>query len=203
MHNLLAKKSFFSRRRLESLRWMINSKSPQKYSKIRIHILELRLSYVNQRRSGLHQKRVIVTLVGKGQAKVGEVFIHRGPGSKCVECEYSQVCVENVKPGRVYEIVKVRDRTLFCRQYEMEMRVVEVVNAKIPSAIPAKQAIPGVIITFRTPICEEEKCTYYDLCFPEGLKSGDRCEVLEVIQSVQCPLGSPRKKVLLRLVSAS
>ena len=153
--------------------------------------------------SRLSQKRIIVTLVGKGQAKVGEVFIHKGPGSKCAECEYSQVCVENVKSGRVYEIVKVRDKTLFCKKYEMEMQVVEVVNAKIPSAIPSKQAIPGVIITFRTPICEDEKCAYYDLCFPEGLKSGDRCEVLEVIQSVRCSLGSPRKKVLLRLVSAS
>ena len=151
----------------------------------------------------LRQKRIIVTLVGKGQAKVGEVFIHRGPGSKCAECKYSQVCVENVKPGRVYEIVKVRDKTLFCEQYEMEMQVVEVINAKIPSAIPAKQAIPGAIITFRTPICEGEKCVSCDFCFPEGLKSGDHCEVVEVIQSVECPLCYPRKKVLLQLASAS
>jgi len=80
------------------------------------------------------------------------------------------------------------------------MQVVEVVNAKIPSAIPSKQAIPGAIITFRRPVCDKkEKCAYYDLCFPEGLKSGDRCEVVEVIQNVHCLLGSPRKKVLLRL----
>jgi len=151
----------------------------------------------------LRRKQIIVTLVGKGQAKVGEVFIHRGPGSKCAECEYYQVCIENIESGRVYEIVKVRDKTLFCSRYEMEMQVVEVVNAKIPSAIPAKQAIPGAIITFRTPVCEEERCAFYDLCFPEGLKSGDQCEVLEVIQSVQCSLGSPRKKVLLQLASAS
>ena len=151
----------------------------------------------------MRRKQIIVTLVGKGQAKVGEVFIHRGPGSKCAECEYYQVCIENIESGRVYEIVKVRDKTLFCSRYEMEMQVVEVVNAKIPSAIPAKQAIPGAIITFRTPVCEEERCAFYDLCFPEGLKSGDQCEVLEVIQSVQCSLGSPRKKVLLQLASAS
>ena len=153
--------------------------------------------------SGLRQKRIIVTLVGKGQAKVGKVFIHRGPGSKCAECKYSQVCVENVKPGRVYEIVKVRDKTLFCEQYEMEMRVVEVVNAKIPAATSAKQAIPGAVITFRTPRCEEEKCVFHDICFPEGLKSGDRCVVLEVIQNVQCPLDFPRKKTVIQLVSTS
>ena len=152
----------------------------------------------------MRRKRIIITLIGKGQAKVGGVFIHRGPGAKCIECKYYQVCIENIESGRVYEIVKVREKTLFCSQYEMEMQVVEVVNAKIPSAIPSKQAIPGAIITFRRPVCnEEEKCVYYDLCFPEGLKSGDRCEVVEVIQNVQCLLGSPRKKVLLRLASAS
>jgi len=146
---------------------------------------------------------VIVTLVGKGQAKVGEVFIHRGPGSKCTNCEYFPVCVKNIESGRVYEIIKVRDRTLFCKQYEMEMCVVEVVNAKIKAAIPAKQAILGAIITFKTPMCEEEKCPAYDFCFPVGLKSGDRCEVLNVIRSVDCSLGSPRKEVLLQLASAS
>ncbi len=151
----------------------------------------------------MRRKQVIVTLVGKGQAKVGEVFIHRGPGSKCADCEYSYVCVEKIESGRIYEITKVRDKTHYCKQYEMEMQVVEVVNAKIPAAIPAKQAIPGAIITFRTPICEEGGCAAYELCFPEGLKPGDRCEVLEVTQSVRCPLGSPRKKVLLQLASAS
>jgi hypothetical protein len=145
---------------------------------------------------------VIVTLVGKGQAKVGEAFIHKGPGSKCANCEYSRVCVENIEPGRIYEITRVRDKTHFCRQYEMEMHVVEVVNAKIPAAIPAKQAIPGAIITFKMPVCGEERCEAYELCFPEGLKSGDRCEVLEVTQSVECSLGSPRKRVLLQLASA-
>ena len=151
----------------------------------------------------MNPKKAIVTLVGKGQAEAGRLFIHRGPGSKCANCKYSKVCVENVEPGRIYEIIKIRDKTLFCKQYEIEMQVVEVVNAKIPATIPAKQAIQGAIITFKTPVCEEKKCAFYELCFPEGLKSGDRCEILEIIQNVPCLLGSPRKKVLLRLASAS
>jgi len=151
----------------------------------------------------LHKKQIIVTLVGKGQAKIGEVFIHKGPGSKCTDCEYFHVCVKNIKPGRIYEIVGIRDKTHFCKQYEIEMHVVEVVNAKIPAAAFAKQAIQGAIITFRTPTCDLEECKNYDLCFPEGLKSGDHCEVLEVTQNLQCPLGFPLKKVLLQLVSAS
>jgi hypothetical protein len=151
----------------------------------------------------VRREAIIVTMVGKGQAKVGEAFIHRGPGSKCANCEFFRVCVENIEPGRIYEIIRVRDKTHFCRQYEMEMHVVEVINAKIPTAIPAKQAIPGAIITFKTPTCGMEGCEAYDLCFPEGLKSGDRCEVLEVTQSLECSLGPPRKKVLLQLALAS
>jgi uncharacterized protein (UPF0179 family) len=146
--------------------------------------------------------RRIVTLIGSGQAKPGTVFIHRGPGSKCLDCEYSKVCVQNVEPGRVYEIVSVRDRFLACRQYEMEMRVVEVTDAKIPSSLPTKQAIRGVIIIFQAPECGNERCESYSVCFPLGLKAGDRCEVLEVTETFQCSLGASRKRVVLRLAPA-
>ncbi|MBS7614133.1 UPF0179 family protein [Candidatus Bathyarchaeota archaeon] len=145
----------------------------------------------------------IVTLIGSGQAKIGAVFIHKGPGSKCSECGYSKVCVHNIELGRIYEIVGVRDKTLFCKQYETEMKVVEVMNAKILSSLPSKQAIPGAIIVFKTPECGNEGCERYELCFPLGLKDGDRCEVVEVNEAFQCPLGVSRKKVFLRLAPAS
>jgi uncharacterized protein (UPF0179 family) len=150
----------------------------------------------------LSSKR-IVTLIGSGQAKVGTVFIHKGPGSKCLDCEYSKVCVQNVKPGRVYEIVGVRDRFLPCSQYETEMRVVEVADAKIPSSLPIKQAIRGAVVVFQAPECGNEECESRKLCFPLGLKSGDKCEVLEVTETFQCPLGASRKKAVLRLAPAS
>jgi uncharacterized protein (UPF0179 family) len=147
--------------------------------------------------------RRIVTLIGSGQAKPGTVFIHKGPGSKCSDCEYSKVCVQNVESGRVYEIVGVRDRFLPCRQYEIEMRVIEVTDAKIPSSLPNKQAIPGAIVIFQAPECRNERCEIYDVCFPVGLKAGDRCEVLEVTETFQCSLGASRKRVVLRLAPAS
>ena len=147
--------------------------------------------------------RRIVTLVGLGQAKVGTVFFYKGPGSKCSDCEYSKVCVQNVESGRVYEIIGVRDKILSCRQYETEMRVVEVTNAKIPSSLPSKQAIPGAIVIFQAPECKNEGCESIELCFPIGLKAGDRCEVLEVTETFQCPLGASRKRVFLRLAPTS
>lgn len=141
----------------------------------------------------------IVTLIGSGQAKVGTVFIHKGPGSKCGDCEYNRVCVQNIEPGRVYEITGVRDKFLPCKQYETEMRVVEVADAKINSCLPTNQAIHGATITFQAPDCKNEGCESYELCFPLGLKTGDRCDVLEVTEAFECPLGASRRRVVLRL----
>jgi uncharacterized protein (UPF0179 family) len=145
----------------------------------------------------------IVTLISSGQAKPETVFIHRGAGSKCADCEYRKVCVMNVEPGRVYRITKVRDKTLQCKQYETEMKVIEVTHAGIPASLPAKQAISGAIVSFKTPECQNEACVSYELCFPLGLKDGDRCEVLEVTGNLECPEGLSLKKVVLRLAPAS
>ncbi len=154
-------------------------------------------------RSQALKGRKIVTLIGVGQAHVGTVFIHRGPGSKCGICEYSQVCVKNVEPERVYRIVRVREKTLPCRQYETEMQVVEVVSAEISAAILSKKAIAGVVIAFQTPECKVEGCENYSLCFPTGLRDRDRCEVSGVTGSLQCPGGLALKTVSLRRVLAS
>ena len=158
-------------------------------------ILESKGNFLSNRR--------IVTLIGSGQAKPGTVFIHKGPGSKCVDCEYFRVCVQNIESGRVYEIAGVRDKFLPCKQYETEMRVVEVTDAKIPSSLPTKQAMPGAIVVFQALECRNEGCESYEMCFPLGLKAGDRCEVLEVTETFQCSLGASRKKVVLRLSPAS
>jgi len=147
--------------------------------------------------------RKTVTLIGTAQAQVGGVFIHKGPGSRCENCEYFKVCIKNVQPERVYEIVKVREKFLRCKLYEADMQVVEVVDAEILAAIPSKQTIVGIVITFQTPECKNESCENYELCFPTGLRDNDRCEVLEVIGSLQCSLGASLKRASLRLAPIS
>lgn len=143
--------------------------------------------------------RRIITLISTGQAKIGRVFIHKGPGSKCKECEYFNVCVKNLKTDRVYRIYNVRERILSCRSYETEMKVVEVKHAETPSAGQAKQAIKGAVITFKTPDCNEIHCDNFSLCFPRGLKTGDRCKVLRVTKNLSCCQSYPLKKVFLQL----
>jgi uncharacterized protein (UPF0179 family) len=143
-------------------------------------------------------KKPIITLISIGQARVGRVFIHKGPSHKCEGCGYFQVCVKNVETERVYEIVGVRQKTMRCRLYATEMQVVEVVAAETSAAIQSKQAIKGAVITFGMPDCKEEICENREICFPRGFRQGDRCEILEVTGSLQCSGGSPRKQVLLQ-----
>jgi len=147
--------------------------------------------------------KTIVTLVSISQAEVGKVFIHKGSSSKCKSCRYSQVCVRNLEPERVYKIVEVRKKALPCSLYKTDMQVVEVMGAEISAVVPSKQAIEGAIVTFHMPDCEEQRCENYEFCSPKGLKDGDRCEIIGVTENLQCPRELPLKKVLLRLVQAS
>ncbi|MEM3716244.1 MAG: UPF0179 family protein [Candidatus Bathyarchaeia archaeon] len=150
-------------------------------------------------------KRVkpIITLVGAGQARVGELFVHKGSSTKCNECKYFNVCVKNLESGRLYRIVGLRDRVLRCKAYDVDMQVVEVVEAEVSAAIPSKQAIEGALITFHPQECGEQSCESYEMCSPEYLREGDRCEVVEVHEAIECLKDLQLKRVLLRRVSPS
>ncbi|MBS7648323.1 MAG: UPF0179 family protein [Candidatus Bathyarchaeia archaeon] len=146
------------------------------------------------------RERIIITLLGVGQAKVGESFIHKGSGSKCNECKYFNICVKNLESGRVYRVISLRDKILKCEMYDIEMRVVEVVESEVLAAIDPKQAIKNVILTFHPQKCDEHGCENAALCSPEHLKDSDRCEVIEVYESLRCPKGLQFVKVLLKRV---
>ncbi|OYT44000.1 hypothetical protein B6U84_04970 [Candidatus Bathyarchaeota archaeon ex4484_40] len=77
------------------------------------------------------ERRPIITLIGPGQAKLGMRFLHKGGTPKCEGCQYRRVCIENLEPGRIYKIVGVREKTLFCEAYGMEMVVVEVTESEV------------------------------------------------------------------------
>ncbi|MEM2110868.1 MAG: UPF0179 family protein [Candidatus Bathyarchaeia archaeon] len=151
----------------------------------------------------MEREKPIVTLIGVGQADVGRVFIHKGPGSLCGSCKYFQICVKNLEPERIYKIVKIRKKTLPCEPYKMDMRVVEVTYAEIPAVLPSNQAIEKAIVTFLPVDCKEQSCKNYEHCVPLGLRHGDKCQILTVIGNLQCSKGLPLKDALLRLVPVS
>ena len=149
------------------------------------------------------QKKVTITLVGLNQAEEGFTFIHRGSAPECVECEYLHVCSQNLEPERIYRVVGLRDKILYCRLVGENMRPVEVVESEIEGAIPSRQAMEGATIVFHPQECDVEDCENFEFCFPKGLLERDRCEIVEVTGSLLCSQGLPLARVLLRRVPAS
>jgi len=148
----------------------------------------------------LFQKKPVVTFIGFRQAKKGFIFIHQGPSSECADCEYYQVCIKNLEVGRVYRIVRLREKIFPCKLHEAGARVVEVVESEILATISSKLAIEGAVITFQRQECDMQTCEHYEHCVPRGLIDGDRCTILEVGENVSCSMGlSLVKAVLCRL----
>jgi len=139
----------------------------------------------------------IITLVGSKQAKLGFTFIHEGPAKVCIKCNYNTVCVNNLKRGWVYKVVSLRDKQLPCQIHEENARVVEVQQAEIKSAIESRLAIPSSIISFNPQHCENEECPNFTLCVPLFLNEGDKCKVIDVKNSIDCPLSQHLVSALL------
>ena len=151
----------------------------------------------------MSSRKVIITLVGTNQAKEGFKFLHRGSTDKCEGCEYVHVCSLNLQPGRIFRVVGIRDKTLYCRLSEEHMRVVEVVESETEGTVHSKQAMEGATVLFQPVECSLEDCENLELCLPKGLVRGDRCEIAAVIGRLRCLQSLPLVKVLLRRVPAS
>jgi len=148
------------------------------------------------------KKKRLVTLVGKKQARKGFKFIFSMPSAQCENCEYRQVCVEKLEPERVYQVVRLRENVFPCPLHEEGVRVVEVVEAEVSAAIPSKLAVEGATIVFKIPECEAASCENAALCYPVGLKNGDKCLIVGVEKKLSCAEGFSLVKARLRRVSS-
>ncbi|RLF18704.1 MAG: hypothetical protein DRN06_00720 [Thermoprotei archaeon] len=143
----------------------------------------------------------IITLVGEYQARVGYRFINVEPPQTCRGCPLFQACVGRLEPGRMYEVVKVRDKRHPCRLHEGGVRVVEVVEVPITIALPSKLALEDLVFTFNPRRCPSNSCGLYELCNPPLIKRGDRLKVVAVLnERFKCPkLGVLVKSLVKRL----
>lgn len=148
------------------------------------------------------KKKRLVTLVGKKQARKGFKFVFSAPSAQCENCEYGRVCVEKLKPGRVYQVVRLRENVFPCPLHEGGVRVVEVVEAEVSAAIPSKLAVEGATIVFKSPECETALCENATLCYPVGLKNGDKCIIVKVEEKLSCIEGFSHVKARLQRVSS-
>ncbi len=139
-----------------------------------------------------------ITIVGWNQAKEGFRFLHEGPLKACEDCKLFHVCMLNLEPKRVYEVVEVREKAFPCTFHEKGARVVRVVEADYRVTIDRKYAFPGGIITYTPQDCRESSCEHYRQCVPHGLTKGDRGKLLELLDPVACPLGRPLVLAVLR-----
>ena len=141
-----------------------------------------------------------ITIVGWRQAKEGFRFLHEGPLKECEGCKLFHVCMMNLEPKRVYEVVEVREKAFPCTFHEKGARVVRVVESDYRVAIERKYAFPQGIITYKPQECRETSCDNYVNCVPHGLKEGDKGKLLELIDPIQCPLERPLVLVVFRRV---
>ncbi len=149
------------------------------------------------------------TLCGANLARKGERFLASDPARECPPCPLFGQCVSKLEVGRVYEVVEVRPKSLFCPIHEGG--VIPVVVSEVPeyASVEKRIAVDGLTVSFQTPICYEYDCPNYPKCFPLGLVSGDRVKILEVDTKtkIPCRIGKVLRHVTLertpRLSSSS
>ncbi|NLI73858.1 MAG: UPF0179 family protein [Euryarchaeota archaeon] len=139
---------------------------------------------------------VTITLIGEHQAKIGEMFVYRGPLTECRDCKLKAVCF-NLDAGSLYRIINVRDVKHDCRMHEEGVRVVEVKKEQHASALSIRSAIEGSMITFEAIKCDELGCENWRICHPIGVENQMKFRVAKVGKELSCPAGHRMMSVML------
>ena len=139
---------------------------------------------------------MIITLLPKNLAKTGFSFIAGRGGEECKSCRFYKTCVENLKEGRIYTVINVRQIEHPCNVHDTGVKIVEVVESATEAAISSKYAIEGSSGIFSS-FCNES-CIHNELCNPEGVNIGDRFLILKVREKIDCPLGKSIVKVSIK-----
>lgn len=138
------------------------------------------------------------SLVSRPFARVGYKFIQL-EADECKKCKLYEVCMGKLKPNRPYEIIEVTDKTFKCTMHG-KVVLVKVRPAPIEANIPAKMAFEGATIKLDlsfTSNCSVT-CIEYSYCHPEGLKNGDKCQILSTLSKrIFCPKNQSLRRVIL------
>lgn len=131
-----------------------------------------------------------VTIIGERLAKEGGTFVFVGPQPACRECRLKAACL-SLERGRLYEVQAARDvhHDDACRYHEDGVRVVEVGPARVRASLKTRLAVEGSTAEHVRPVCSNFACEHYDRCHPAGLSTPTKVRVLEVGESLACPLG--------------
>ena len=139
-----------------------------------------------------------VTLVGTVLAKPGVEFIYEGESAECGTCKVKKAC-NNLTKGHRYRIVTVRSTHHECTIHLNGATAVEVMDAPITMLINADMAMPNskVKIEFS---CNKAECRSYPLCRPDGVVSGEKYIIADVLGNAPdiCEKGRALKLVEIK-----
>ena len=102
-----------------------------------------------------------------------------------------------LESGRIYKVMKKRNKFFPCKIHEDGVQVVEVSDPDLDINIDTRLAFPSGIITFKPQECQNVSCRSYTKCIPSGIVNGDKCKILSVNGPIKCPLN--RSLVLVNL----
>ncbi len=136
---------------------------------------------------------VMVTLIGKKLAKVGNEIVYVGITTKCKNCKLKTVC-SNLQEGRTYKIVKVREKFHECSLHEGGVVAVEVEKQPAEVNIRREEA-EGTAVNFHPIKCEYVACEEYEACNP--LIKEKEYKIVKILGDVKCKKGLQIKKALI------
>ena len=111
--------------------------------------------------------------------------------------------MNNLNVGRIYRVVRCREKILECKIHEAGAKAVEVVESDISAIIPQKLAMEGAVITYNRQECNAQECGNFEKCIPNGLLDEDRCLVVKVVRKVKCASARSLAEVVLQRIWAS
>ena len=142
-----------------------------------------------------------ITLIGSRLAKEGMEFIFEGESNECNKCKLKNTCL-NLEKGRRYKVVRIKTPSIHeCFLHDGGVIAVEVVKSPVVAILDSRKAIRGAKISYEPPKCSDVPDDMYDLFFPEGLRTGDKCTITDILDNIEDEdiCATPLKKVELQL----
>ena len=137
----------------------------------------------------------LVTLIGEKLAKKDNEFVYIGPNNECRNCKLKTVCF-NLKKGRKYKIIGIRDKKHNCSVHEGAAAVVEVSQLPIITSAD-KKLEEGSKSIIKNKECGSIGCVNYKIC-DVSLEKEKNYIIVKIFEDIKCPIGYELQKVELK-----
>ncbi|MBU4340608.1 MAG: UPF0179 family protein [Euryarchaeota archaeon] len=126
----------------------------------------------------------IITLIGTKLAKTGNEFNFKGGVKECEPCRLNKTCL-GLNIGSRYRITALRNGgKLECYVHDSGVCAVEVIELPVEISVESRKAMKGSTITYEPVPCNITGCTNYVMCRPEGMRRGDKFNVVSIGEDI-------------------